>query len=70
MPDTVTDTWTCPRCARPTSVTGARPDVAAALDAVRDHHAGGHRAADTMTADADPPTRPLARVRPSPRPRP
>lgn len=39
-----TDRWTCPRCQRPTVVSGSEKDVAAALDAVRARHAEGHGA--------------------------
>lgn len=35
MKVTADDRWTCPECGRTTTVLGTRPDVAAALDAVR-----------------------------------
>lgn len=46
------DSWTCPRCRRPTTVRGTRPDVAVAIAAVKEHHRCGHHAADRSRSAA------------------
>lgn len=62
------ETWTCPRCRRPITARGTRPDVEVAIAAVKEHHRCGHAAAARSRAAVPvplPTTVPMPVVRPA-----